>query len=155
MTVWRCWTKNPLEKPHSSSCIDHVSANMHHEVSTLKCTISDHYALLVITDLERHLEANTPRKYRDFKCLMNETTAYKLLFLLNHRLWKAFENLGTFSLEIIARILDFCNIYCPDKTVTRNRKSQSWETLDLKKQFRKRDKLHLFLINNSTEEKKN
>ena len=50
------------ETTHSSSCIDHVFANMHHEVSTLKCTIKNHYALLVNTDLERHFEINTPRK---------------------------------------------------------------------------------------------
>ena len=102
---------------------------MLHDVSTLKCTISDHYALLVNTDLERHFEINTPRKYRVFKCLLKETTACKLLFLRNHRLSKAFENLDIFSLEIIARILaDTCNIYCTEKTVTRNKKSQSWVT---------------------------
>ena len=89
---------------------------MHHEVSTLKCTISDHYALLVNTDLERHFDFNTPRKYRDFKCLLEKTTVCKLFFQLNHRLSKGFENLDTFSLEIIARILvDTCNICCPEK----------------------------------------
>ena len=57
------------ETTHSSSCIDKVYANMHHEVSTLKCTISDHNALLVKTDLERHFDINTPRKYRDWRRL--------------------------------------------------------------------------------------
>ena len=95
---------------HSSSCIDHVFANIYHEVSTLKCTIRDHYALLFNTDLERHFDMNTSRKYRDFRCLLEETTACKLLFLLNHRLSKAS------SLELIPRILvDTCNIYCPEK----------------------------------------
>ena len=122
---------------------------MHHEVSILKCTISDHYALLLNTDLERHFDINAPRKYRDFKCLLEETTACKLLFLLNHRLSKAFENLDTFFLEIIARILvDTCNIYSPKKLSPGTKKN--WVTLDLKRQFRK---LHLLLINNSTEEK--
>ena len=77
---------------------------MHHEVVTLKRPIIDHYALLVKTDLKRHFEINTPRKYRDFKCLLKATTACKLLFLLNHRLSKTFENLDDFSLEVIARI---------------------------------------------------
>ena len=44
------------ETTHSSSYIDHVFATMHHEVSTLKCTISDYYALLVNTDLERQFD---------------------------------------------------------------------------------------------------
>ena len=98
------------ETTHSSSCIDHVFANIYHEVSTLKCTIRDHYALLVNTDLERHFDMNTSRKYRDFRCLLEETTACKLLSLLNHRLSKFS------SLELIPRILvDTCNIYCPEK----------------------------------------
>ena len=121
----------------------------------MNCTISYYYALLLNTDLERHLDINTPKKYRDFKSLLEETKACKLLFLLIHRLPKAFENLDTFSLETIARILvDSCSIYCLEKTVTLIKKSQSWVTLDLKKQFRKRDKLHLLLIKNPAEERK-
>ena len=111
---------------------------MHHEVSTLKCTISNHYALLVITDLERHFDFNTPRKYRDFKCLLEKTTVCKLFFLLNHRL-----------------LVDTCNICCPEKNCHAEQKiavliNSRFE----KKKFRKRDKLHLLLINNPTEEKK-
>ena len=56
------------ETSHSSSCIDHIFANMPHEVSTLKCTISDHYPLLVNTYLQRNFEINTPREYPDLKC---------------------------------------------------------------------------------------
>ena len=121
------------ETTHSSSCIGQVFANIHHEVSPLKYTISDHYATLVNTDLERHFEINTTRKYRDFKSLLNETTACKLLFILNHRFSKAFEKLDTSSAEIVDGILvDICNLYCPEKTVTRNTISQSWVTLELK-----------------------
>ena len=52
-------------------------------------------------------------------------------------------------------LVDFCNLYCPEKTGIWNKKLQSWVTLNLeKKQFRKRDKVHLLLINHPTEEKK-
>ena len=108
---------------HSSSCFDHVFANMHHEVSISKCAISDHYTLLVNTNLELHFVTNTPRNCRVFKNLLNETTACKLLFLLNHRSSKAFENLDTFSLETMARVLvDVCNTFCPEKKLSHGTK---------------------------------
>ena len=130
----------------TSKCIDHILSKKSKEVSTLKWTFSDHYALLYDFDFSVSSSQSNEFYYsRNFKFFENEQNYLSFLFILQHRL----NNMNDYDLEsswceLCTIILQVFDDKCP---ITKNKIfKNSWLTNRLKNIIRKRDRAHDTLI---------
>ena len=71
----------------TSKCIDHILSKQSKEVSTLKWTFSDHYALFYEFNFSVSSSQSNEFYYsRNFKFFENEQKYLNFLFILQHRL---------------------------------------------------------------------
>ena len=129
-----------------SRCIDHILSKQSKEVSTLKWTFSDHYALLYGFDFSVASSQSNDFYYnRNFKFFQIEQNYLNFLFILQHRL----NNMNDYDLEsswceLSSIILQVFVVKCP---LTKNKIfKNSWMTNRLKNLIRKRDRAHDTLI---------
>ena len=69
----------------SSTCIDHIISRVHLNVTTLKTSLSDHYALVapIATLLEDTQSMDT--QWRSFKFLQKKENVLKFLFVIDQK----------------------------------------------------------------------
>ena len=130
----------------TSKCIDHVLSKQSKEVSTLKWTFSDHYALLFEFDFSVSSSQSNEFYYsRNFKFFENEQNYLNFLFILQQRLFKMNDyDLESSWCELSSIILQVFDDKCP---ITKNKIfKNSWMTNRLKNLISKRDRAHGTLI---------
>ena len=130
----------------TSKCIDHNLSKQSKEVSTLKWSFSDHYALIYDFDFSVSSSQSNEFYYsRDFKFFENEQNYLNFLFILQHRLNKMNNyDLESTWCELSSIILQIFDDKCPitKKKIFKN----SWMTNRLKNLISKRDRAHDTLI---------
>ncbi len=133
----------------SATCIDHYLSLTPSKVSTVKCSISDHYGLLSECLSPQPIPVQSTGLYRDFSNL-NEENLQKLLFLINHEVQKIPPCEPHTKVNSISSILlKSFDRFCPLKTCSSKKKT--WMTTELKILLEKKDTLRKRMIKKCNE----
>ena len=105
----------------SSTCIDYIIAAEETQVTTINCTISDHYRLM--SDLKIVSEKQNLDSYQsdfNYDLLLNDDYCLKFLFSLTNRLNKINDDDSDFYIIEMTQILsDEFSKYCSKKSEKR------------------------------------
>ena len=105
----------------SSTCIDHIIAVEETQVTTINCTISDHYGLMCNLKIISKKQ-NVDSYHSDFKydLLLNDDYCLKFLFSLKNRLNKInYDDLDLYIIEMTQILIDEFSKYCLQKSEKR------------------------------------
>ena len=137
----------------TSKCIDHILSKQSKEVSALKWTFSDHYALLYEIGFSVSSSQSNELYYSlNFNFFVNERNYLKFLFILQPRLNEINDYDHEISwCELSSIILEVFDDKCP---ITNNKIfKNSWMTKRLRNLISKRDRAHVTLISHPNSKK--
>ena len=141
--------------PSTMTCIDHSISNTFYDIATLRCNISDHYALVNFLNASDRPQnkRNFPRNWkRNFNFSRNYISILKYLFLIHQFLSKIEANWSVDKklAHITRSINQALDRFAPYQSFKNSKKS--WITNECQKQRQQKNKCYKKLIKNPTPE---
>ena len=98
----------------SSTCIDHIIAAEETQVTTINCTISDHYGLMCgLKFISEKKNVDSYHSDFNYDLLLNDDYCLKFLFLLKNRLNKIYDDdPDLYIIEVPHILIDEISKYC-------------------------------------------
>ena len=125
----------------SSTCIDHIIAAEETQVTTINCTISDHYGFM--SDLKIFWEKQNVDSYQsdfNYDLPLNDDYCLKFLFSLKNRLNKIDDDDPDLYIIEMTQIL--IDEYCSKKIRKTNKNNHPWINLKIRRMMNNPNVLH-------------